>query len=308
MRVQIEFNEYETPDGIIMPLDDEEKMLLTEEGWGMPPIRYYTQSGPEQHGETVLDYRLEPRIIQLMHRTDTCDRYRYWDARSELINILRPNRQTGNTIAPGILRKKLPDGKIRQVDVFLERGPVFQPRRLDVWDEWGYTETIRFVAKNPIIYDPTLVTLSWTLTASDNLVFPITFPIMFGGSVIDNSLVVNYGGTWLAYPVITVVGPINGLQINNLTTGRTIQLNYSISTGETVYFDLSYGNKRVYNNLNERLIGAVAEGYEGDLVKFFLAPDPMAPSGVNTLSVLGGGAVVGVTSVSIEYYTTYIGI
>jgi hypothetical protein len=275
----------------------------------MPSIEYLTRRGAQQHGDTIYDYRLARRVIQLLERVDACSRSDYWDRRAEMLNILRPNRQLANTFEMGFLRKYLSNGDIRDIQVLVEEGPVFAARNLDVWDEWAFTEAIRFVAPDPTFYDPDLKSAVFVLTLTDHLIFPFSFSgydMVFSGSVIDSSKAVTYNGTWLTYPTITIVGPLDGVTVTNLTTGEFIRLNYSISIGRTVTISLEFGNKTVIDNLGNNLIGALSP--DSDLAAFHIAPAPEANLGINTLNVRGSNAAAGDTIISVVYYERYVGL
>jgi hypothetical protein len=85
--------------------------LRAVSNFGMPPIRFITQRGPFQDGETPLDMRLDPRVIQIEIVNYLCNRTSFWTHRNELIDLLRPNRAFGATYNPLIYRKFLPGGK-----------------------------------------------------------------------------------------------------------------------------------------------------------------------------------------------------
>lgn len=301
-----EFTEYHSPDGEVYRFQTGDKFSFSETGMGMPPISYQVARGPFQHGETVVDYRLEPRIIQLEHRRNGCSRSEYWANRSDLINLLRPNRQTAGYFDLGTLRKRYDNGTIRDIDCLIEQGPIFAPSQPNQWDEWAFQETLRFVCPDPTFYDPETNYVSWTLSQQDHLVFPITFPIQFGTNIIDNNETVNYVGTWLAYPNIVITGPIVGFTITNETTGEFIRLNYTISPGEQVTIGLSFANKTIENGSGDNLIGYVST--DSDLATFHIAPDPEAPDGTNVFNVTGGGSIVGTTAVTLSWCDRYIGI
>ncbi|KKN66977.1 hypothetical protein LCGC14_0466570 [marine sediment metagenome] len=312
-----EYNQYIASDGTVLDFESEDKFLTSWEGWGLPPIEYITQRGPTQHGATVVDFRLQTRIVQMVLRNNGCSRYDYWEDRSTLIDAIRPNRHNLNAFGPGVLRKYLPDGSIRDLDVLIQKGPIFQSKKGRLWDEHGFTEPLRFIAHNPIIYDPVEVCLEWTLATSDQLVFDTSFGslifhkdgvgdgLRFGSDVIDSDRIVSYVGTWFTFPTIEITGPLSGFIITNLATNQFIRLNYVISAGEVVTIGLQYGNKVVQNNLGISLIGTVTT--DSNLVDFHIAERPIAPNGINTLRVLGGGANVN-TAVQVAYFTKYIGI
>lgn len=324
---QIEFSYYIPPDTIINDdgtIDDmsgvysfdnyDTLKLMSFTGYGMPPINYITQQGPFQHGQSVIDYRLQPRVIQLVHYRRGGCRQDYWDNRSDLINFLRPNRQTANSFEPGRLRQTLPDGTVRDLKVFIDSGPKFNPRSTDVWNELAFEETLRFVAYDPILFNPAQQEQSWVLESLDNLIFyespdwtdRAVFPIWFGGEVLLETTDVTYNGTWLSYPKIFITGPLDGPRITNLTTDKKIELDYNISAGEVVTIDLEYGQKTITNNFGTNLIGTATT--DSDIAEFAIVPSPEATDGVNTLTVLGANANLGQTEIKLTYNENYIGI
>lgn len=51
----------------ILNLNDLDTYLrIEEDGLGLPEVRRITERGPFQHGDTDLDFRLEPRIINVV--------------------------------------------------------------------------------------------------------------------------------------------------------------------------------------------------------------------------------------------------
>ena len=304
----VEFSEYISPDGERYYFDTREsKFAMSFMGDGMPPIEYISQRGPFQHGETIYDYRLNPRVIQFAHYSGAKDRHRYWDKRADVLNLLRPNRQSAGSFDLGTLRKYMIDGTIRDIDVMIERGPLFKSMDLNKWDEFGFMETLRFVAPDPTFYDPALDTLTWSLgIVQVELEFPITFPIEFSESLIQGETnTITYDGTWLSYPTIVITGPISGFNIENVDTGKMIQLNYAIQAGEIVTISLEYGNKTVESDIQGNIIGVVST--DSDLAEFAIVSDPEAAGGVNNLEVNGASADND-TEIVLSYFTRYIGI
>jgi hypothetical protein len=306
MSDKVEFDVYETPDGIEYSLDDWGRtFLMSRSGEGMSPIEYRTFRGPFQHGETVQDYVLRPRLIQYIVRLQTRNRDKYWTERARILDVFRPNRQNVNEFLPGKLKKFLEDGTQRALDVYLEQGLDFKSDS-NQWDDFGSTEAVRFVAYNPVYYNPAQSTLQFTLGALSNLVFPITFPIQFGGSIINGLTSITYLGTWVEYPVIVITGPIAAPTIDNLTTGETLSLAYNIPAGRVVTIDLTYGHKTIVDDLGTNLVGALSTS--SDLATWHIAPDPEAPGGVNQIQVMGSGATPGVTNITLLYFDRYVGL
>lgn len=270
------------------------RWVMSSTGWGLPPIDYITQQGPFQHGVNLRDFFLQPRMIQLVIEQSFCGRDKYWDGRADLLNYIRPNRQTVATAAnPGHLRRVLSDGALRDLDVMIEEGPQFS-KELGRWKEWSFRELLRFIAFNPVIYDP-------IRNAQSNWVIP-------NGAVNDTQNV-TYEGTWEEYPVMIITGPLTTPQITNNTTGEVISLTYNIpagAPGNVVTIDLTYGLKTVTDEVGTNLIGVVTTA--SDLATFHLAPHPEGNNGVNAINLQGGGAIAGVTDFEIRWFKRYIGI
>lgn len=300
----IEFDSYIAPDGKEYNLNDgATRFLLGQGGHGMPGIVYMTEQAPFQHGVTPLDYRVQPRLIQMLHRRNGNSRDRFWDNRSLAINLLRPNRQLAASFATGQLRKILPNGEIRDLDVLIDQGPSFPMRDPGQWDEFGWSEVIRFVAFTPIFYNPTAIETTFSLSSLSNLVFPITFPIQFGTSLLNDSQIITYTGTWLEFPVFEIDGPLNGVTIYNDTTGESFQILYSIGAGDMVTINLADRLKTVVSLVDGDIQGTVV----GDLGTWHIAPDPEATDGLNTIRITGTNAVAGQTEVRLSHNSRYIG-
>lgn len=266
---------------------------LSDSGSGMPPIDYITQRGPYQHGETLKDWFLRPRVVQLVIRNNQCSRAEIYDAREQLLNILRPNRPGGPI---GTLRKRYPNLRTRDLDCAIEQGPRFEPRSARGWDEFSFTETLRFIAFNPIYYDPTVHADSFTLQVHD-LIFPITFPILFGASYISGSI--TYSGNWIEYPMLTVTGPADNFTISNTTTGELIGIVYPLASGQQIVIDLTYGVKSVTGPGGVNLMPYVSAN--SNLTTFHLE------QGVNAL-VLSGQGFGAATQLSVNWKNRYIGV
>jgi hypothetical protein len=238
-------------------------------------------------------------------RQNGCNRWDYWEKRANFLDLLRPNHHALNTFGPGKLRKYLPDGAMRDIDVHLEMGPMFSSPT-QYWDEWGFTEALRFIAPDPTFYNPVQEAVSSSLAVAPiELEFPITFPIDFSSSLINDTSPLVYAGTWLTYPTIVIAGPVSGFKITNDATNEYIQLSHQVDPGETVTISLQYGNKSVVSSSGENLIGSILPG--SDLATFHIAPAPEAVGGSNPITIIGAGAG-GATNIDVQYYTRYIGI
>lgn len=304
-----EVDEIRDPAGYVFSLNNgRTRAVLSEAGGGMPPINYIVSSGPYQDGATLRGFRLGERAYILLVRWQGCSRDQYWQYRAKLIDWLRPNRQVLGELAPLTLRKYLTvNGRdiARDLYVMPAQGPEFAARDPGSWDEFGFSETVRLVAHDPTWYDAAQTTVDLTPASADSLVMPFTFPITFGSGIVSDSETIAYGGTWAAYPTITITGPIEGPQVRNVTTGELIALDYAVAAGEEVAIDLAYGAKTVTNNLGDNLIGELTN--DSDLATWHLEPAPGAPDGNNQINFAGSGAT-GATMFAINWFDRYVGI
>jgi len=303
---QVESLTYITPGGTIVPVNYDlhapgVRTVLSYEGTGMPPIEYVTQRGPAQHGESLIDFFLKPRIIQLLIRGKNCSRTDYWASRAELLERIRPNRQGLNSLNMGTLRWCQSDGTFRSIDCLIQDGPAFVARNPRQWAEWSWQEVLRFIAFNPIFYNPTLNQFTYVATASQ-LLFPITFPIQF--SATNSSSNFTYNGTWPEYPQFIVSGPFDSFTVTNNTTGEHLTLACQVLAGENITITLTYGAKTVILGADTNKIGCLT--LDSDLDTFHLEPHPGANNGVNNLTFTFAGAG-GSTSVFMFWRDRYIG-
>lgn len=303
----LEFDQLITPDGKTYNFDTRvDKFVWGITGQAIPPISYITQRGPFQDGQSVLGYRLEPRAIQMIHRRNSCDRNEYWDDRADLLDILRPNRQPTTSFQTFVLRKIRPDGSKRDLNVVYSDGIGFRGGVPDMWDEWSIQEPVRFIAHDPIFFDPTENITSYAPgVLDDELSFPITFPIQFGISADVEALSITYGGTYRSFPQIILVGSMTDPRIKNITTGQEIALDYTITTPRAVTINLAFGNKTIEDDLGNNLIGNLTE--DSDLVSFAIEADPLAEDGINSIGISASETDAN-AEVIIRYFTKYIGI
>ena len=152
--------------------------------------------------------------------------------------------------------------------------------------------------------DKLVVTTSAQITQNKN-----ALGITFGSATLSEGFVINYEGTWDAFPTISVTGPWDNFTITNGATLETLDFGYNIDSGETVVFDLAYGIKSVTNQNGTNLIGSLST--DSDLATFHLATDSEVTTGladgINPMIVTGTNLDENSALVLI-WYTRYIGI
>ena len=263
---------------------------LGDQGFGLAPLHRITQRGPLQHGDSDIDFRLDPRIIQLPLVISASTLDAGYTARQALMTIFTPSNDGGTL-------RVTTDSYDRSIDVKVLGG-------LDFNVEPGAGYHIRTVAQlraaDPTWYDPTPVSGGSTPTiAGTPTPVPLVVPWTVGASTINSTLNVNNTGTWISYPIITAVGPLTNLLVTNLTTGDKIEVSGSIPSGDTWTFDLRYGRKTVTNQSGVNKISTITA--DSSLATFSIE------RGSNAISV-AGSAATSVSSVSIVYYTRFVGV
>lgn len=305
-----EITQFITPDGLVYNFRAHDKIVLDEEGLGMPPVEYITQASPYQHGEVLIDYRVKPRTIQFTHARASCDRQDYWDDRDTFLNIFRPNRLAfGQGLIAGTFRKIRQDGSKRDLKVVLTNGLKFRDSDAGSHNTTLIQESLQFTAYDPFVYDPNIVTKTWAISSTtESMVFPwssSTTPIVFGTGIFRSSISFTYAGNWPTNPMLRLTGPISGPKIKNTSLGLSMFIRYNVSIGD--YIDIDFDGKTIVNSSGVNLIGFLTDDSEDDFQQFHIAPDPEIPSGYNTIYIEGQNALIGTTAACMTYYNRYIG-
>lgn len=251
---------------------------LGDQGFGLAPLHRITTRGPLQDGDTDIDFRLDPRVLQLplmVQNTNTTQpRWQSYIIRRQLLSIFRPSDSailSVETIGASLLS--------RSINVRVLGGLSF-----DVDPQDFHVRTVvQLRADDPTWYDEVSIT---------NLTIPRA---QFG---IAQTL--TYAGQWKDFPIIQATGPITNFTITNL--GKTLNVPGTIAAGVTYYFDLRYGYNTVYTGPNQTGTNVIANlNPTSDLATWAFTP------GVNSITATGTG-LTAASSVFITYYNRYAGI
>lgn len=129
------------------------------------------------------------------------------------------------------------------------------PMRSDWWAGYGLAG-IELFATDPLIYSETEHELSTTLPESpEGLTWPLSWPLTWGAVSAAGTIVADNDGSFNAPVVLRIDGPVTDPRIENLTVGRTIELDMTLAEGEFVVIDtkartvLLAGTANRYSNL-----------------------------------------------------------
>jgi hypothetical protein len=270
---------------------------MGDQGFGMAPMHRITQRGPLQQGDSDIDFRLDPRVLQVPLFVDATTIAEHYAVRAKLMQIFTPSNIVG-TLTVTV------DSFVRSIDVEVLGGLTMD---IDVKAGYSVRAVVQLRAADPTWYDPTpqVITLTPSI-AGTAFAIPMAIPLTMGTASINSTTTVSYDGTWLSYPIITAIGPITGLSITNNTTGDVISLGaVAIGAGTTYIIDLRYGYKTVKTTAGVNKIADVTAG--SNLATFAIVPAPTATGGVNSITVTSSSSS-SPAEVSLTYYTRYIGI
>lgn len=273
---------------------------LEEDGTGLAPLHWLGERGPNQHGATLTDFRLDPRLFVLafLFNPKPGDQAAHHSARDTLTALLRPARR------PLALRFQRADGGRRQIDCVVNGGVAFPTK-----ERVGMSQrvVVEFQAADPTFYDPERQFVSVGITVTGSVFgFPQGLPWGFGeNATIDTTRTIAYPGTWQDHPEIEIVGPLSSPTITNLTTGDTLSLpGVSIPAGVSYVIDCRPGRTSVRSGDTNKLAEL---SDDSDLESFHLAADPDAALGLNDIRVTGSAATIQ-TQIYLRYVHRFIGL
>jgi hypothetical protein len=276
---------------------------LSYGNYGAAPIDYQTRRGYKQDGSTVVDYTINDRsIIITFYQQLACTREQYWEHRAFFIDFFRPNRGGALT-----LTVHEAGGNKRALKIYAAPGFVFAPSAPDE-SGWLLEEPITFIAYDPIWYDPTTAAVVLSGVAASQLVFPITFPIVFSPDGTVYSSTITYVGNWKSYPIVTIDGPYSSATIRNVSTGVSVVLFIAIGAGEQRIIDFTPGAQSVTDSSGSDKFSDLSPSPNSNLVDFNIRPDPEVAGGVNVFEITLVGGVIGSSAVTINFNSRYFGI
>lgn len=125
---------------------------------------------------------------------------------------------------------------------------------------------------------------------------------MTGTGILGTVTAVN-GGDFNEYPYITIQGPILNPILTNVTTGDVLDMQgLTLGSADTYFVDLRDGNKTLTSIAGSNVFGGV--GTPAYFAGWYLAPDPIATGGTNSIRVQGGSTSTQ-TSIIFSYQNHY---
>lgn len=288
-------------DGAVRSLSDRAPYdVVSATGVGLAPVRRLTQRGPLQHGETDLGFRLDSRTITLVLIAVGETEAEVDAMRDDLTILFGPRRDS-----PAALRVTRDDGAVRQIDCRafgLTDFPVTPDDSYGPWQKMG----VQLAAADPAWYEPEFRRISFTASSfAYGIALPLAVPLIFPASLSGSATFREaYGGSFDAFPTITVTGPITDALITNGITGETLSFaGYTVASGTTLTIDLAYGKKTVIDSNGANQISKLAAG--SSLATWRILSRLEAPGGINPITISGSGLTVA-SQVLLEYRNRFL--
>jgi hypothetical protein len=266
--------------------------------WGMAPITRIVQRGPFQDGDTDVDYRINPRVINLPIVIPSTSYDEMMNNRENLIQMFKPGNDTAT------LRHTLNENTFfeikRSIDVKIS-GASMDSSQTD----FNTRAVIQLRADDPTWYNSTQNARQMTYTQYGTPTpYPKPYPVPYGAVSVDNTISVAYTGTVMSSPILQCIGPLTNLTLVD-GAGRLIQLTSSVPDGDIWTIDLRYGKKTVINTAGISQFASLS--IYSDLINWGLYPAPTFDAGLQYLSVSATGTT-SASQVNMFWYDRYVGI
>jgi hypothetical protein len=269
--------------------------------WGEPSITRITQRGPFQDGDTDIDYRLNPRIINLPIVVPASQYDEMMNNREKLMQMFKPGNDT--IVLEHVLNEtSIPAFQIRRsIDVKIAGG-----LQMDTLPgEFNIRTVVQLRAADPTWYGSQLKTAQLTNTVFGTPTpYPKPYGVPYGSASINNITNIAYYGTVVTRPIIQVYGPVANLVIVD-GAGHMISIAQTIPAGDIWTIDLRDGYKTIVDQNGVNRFYTL--GITSDIINWGIYPEPIIPYGSNTISI-SGTDTTSASTVYALYYDRYAGI
>ncbi len=251
-------------------------------GLGMPGVAHASERFAQQDGESLRHIALGPRMLSVPFEILASSYATMWNVKRDLYGFLSAVK------SKYVWKAELPDGSVRCLDTYYtgELSMPFDP----VWGPLVHKDIGQWTAYDPTWYDPESVLWAFSVGGGAGSFgwepSGLGYDAGFGASEADGTPVsFEYHGTWRAYPVITLMGPMTAPVILNQTTGLVLAFDagYIIEPGEMVTIDLKQGYKTVTHSVAGNILDKLTE--DSDIGTWHIAEHPYAMGGINSIGV-----------------------
>ena len=247
--------------GKFIILNDRYLAITSFGSLGSPNIEYQTYVGYLQDGGNVTGYRLDDKQLNLtLSGVEFKDRQTYIAERENLYRFFSP------VCSPFSFEVNYRDGTKRTLSQLYLQNILpndYQPNIYVINDIFS------FIAKKPYWLGDTQ-TLSIMETTDEQLVFPITFPIVFGTAGKRYTGTFTYSGSYKAYPTIQLLGAYSNAIVTLVNKNISIYMNQIVSSGQSRTLNLSPYNRYVVDGSGNNKASDL--GLNSNLANFYIEP------------------------------------
>ena len=206
------------------------------DGRFMPSWQHYIDTVPNQDGGryrgTVATLGVYTLPLLLCADDVTALRAKH----RELAQAMNPKR------GPGTLKIETDDGVIRQIRCIYESG--FETDPATEGEEYQQLVALHFRATEPYWIDPAGVDVARGKAPAASL-SPFPLPMRVGPDSVFDQWQESNPGDVEAWPYWIINGPGSNPVLANETTGKTLSLEYSLGSGDTIVIDTNPGMKTI---------------------------------------------------------------
>lgn len=225
---------YETSNEQVIEMYSTPYRLYFVEGLGDVESETQMQKSPYQDGSSYIDSILEPRHITIEVNIRAESERELFRLKSKLASAFSPKLGLGTL-------KCVNENGVKEIYAVPESVPFFPDGSSNRGRLFQKT-MINLVAPDPYWRDPKEI--SRDLKAYEGkFTFPFQFPTVFGIES-DTTTLENKGDTRTPI-IVEIEGPIRRPLLENLTTGKHMQINAMIEHNQTLIIDTNPRNKRV---------------------------------------------------------------
>jgi hypothetical protein len=212
-------------------------MLLFVDGTGSPTSTIQTQKAPFQDGSTYIDTVLEPREITFEVGIFGSDQAEVFSNRKTLCEVFNPKNGVGQLLYEY-------DGGSKLINATVEMAPVFPSGKEN--KATGYQKAMfSLLCLDPLWEDETAT--GYELSVSVPLLAgPIIFkPTIVFSALLNKTITIENIGDVSTPVKIIFYGPATNPIITNETTDEFIQVNKTLTDGQSLEINTAFGSKYV---------------------------------------------------------------
>lgn len=246
---------------------------ISDSGTGMPDITRITERGPAQHGDTDVDYLIEPRTVSYIfavHAPTVDVPADLETARELLLRLFRPS----NT--PITFRYVRSNGTVRDIDCHVASGLKFATTDREPYT-WFQRFNIDMRMADPTFYEPFERSVSFMnpVVEGAGLTVPLAVPVSVRSGVVALETDVFYDGSADTMPIVYLYGPMQSPDLVNTTTGKRLYFpDTFIDNGDTYTIDLRQGYKTVVDSSGTDRTAELSDDSSLDGWSLFVSYDP----------------------------------